>query len=77
MGAYATDYVEKTGPPTTPAEAAPTITREKREEIARATPAAISGTICARAGISYRSYGEFVAIRDVKPGGGGEADLEP
>jgi hypothetical protein len=43
---------------------------EGSKKIARPTGGYI-WDYCARAGISYRSYGEFVGIRDVKPGGGG------
>ena len=73
MGAYATDYVEKTWP-TNYSRRGRTYDYEGSKRIARPTGGYI-WDYCARAGISYRSYGEFVGIRDVKPGGGGEADL--
>ncbi|MFZ4984815.1 MAG: beta-propeller fold lactonase family protein [Blastocatellia bacterium] len=73
MGAYATDYVEKTWP-TNYSRRGRTYDYEGSKKIARPTGGYI-WDYCARAGISYRSYGEFVGIRDVKPGGGGEADL--
>ncbi|MFZ4628525.1 MAG: alkaline phosphatase family protein, partial [Blastocatellia bacterium] len=72
MGAYATDYVEKTWP-TNYSRRGRTYDYEGSKKIARPTGGYI-WDYCARAGISYRSYGEFVGIRDVKAGGGGEAD---
>lgn len=73
MGAYATDYVEKTWP-TNYSRRGRTYDYEGSKRIARPTGGYI-WDYCARAGISYRSYGEFVGIRDVKAGGGGESDL--
>ncbi len=73
MGAYATDYVEKTWP-TNYSRRGRTYDYEGSRKIARPTGGYI-WDYCARAGVSYRSYGEFVGIRDVKAGGGGEADL--
>ena len=73
MAAYATDYVEKTWP-TNYSRRGRTYDYEGGKKISRPTGGYI-WDYCARAGISYRSYGEFIGIRDVKPGGGGEADL--
>lgn len=73
MGAYATDYVEKTWP-TNYSRRGRTYDYEGSKKISRPTGGYI-WDYCARAGISYRSYGEFVGVRDVKAGGGGEADL--
>jgi YVTN family beta-propeller protein len=72
MGAYATDYVEKTWP-TNYSRRGRTYDYEGSKKVARPTGGYI-WDYCARAGITYRSYGEFVGIRDVKAGGGGEAD---
>jgi len=72
MGAYATDYVEKTWP-TNYSRRGRTYDYEGSKKISRPTRGYI-WDYCARAGITYRSYGEFVGIKDVKPGGGGDAD---
>ncbi len=72
MGAYATDYVEKTWP-TNYSRRGRTYDYEGSKKISRPTGGYI-WDYCARAGISYRSYGEFVGVKDVKAGGGGEAD---
>ncbi len=69
MGAYATDYVEKTWP-TQYSRRGRTYDYEGSKKISRPTRGYI-WDYCARAGISYRSYGEFVGVRDVKIGGGG------
>jgi YVTN family beta-propeller protein len=74
MGAYATDYVEKTWP-TQYSRRGRTYDYEGSKKISRPTRGYI-WDYCARAGISYRSYGEFVGIRDVKAGGGGDADRD-
>lgn len=68
MGAYATDYVEKTWP-TNYSRRGRTYDYEGSKKIARPTGGYI-WDYCARAGITYRSYGEFVGVRDVKIGGG-------
>jgi YVTN family beta-propeller protein len=68
MAAYATDYVEKTWP-TNYSRRGRTYDYEGSKKIARPTGGYI-WDYCARAGISYRSYGEFVGVRDVKIGGG-------
>lgn len=73
MGAYATDYVEKTWP-TNYSRRGRTYDYEGGKKISRPTGGYI-WDYCARAGITYRSYGEFIGVRDVKAGGGGEADL--
>jgi len=73
MGAYATDYVEKTWP-TNYSRRGRTYDYEGSKKISRPTGGYI-WDYCARAGITYRSYGEFIGVRDVKAGGGGEADL--
>ena len=72
--AYATDYTEKTWP-TNYSSRGRTYDYEGSKKIARPTAGYI-WDYCKRAGVSYRSYGEFVGVRDVKLGGGGgnEAD---
>jgi YVTN family beta-propeller protein len=70
MAAYATDYVEKTWP-TNYSRRGRTYDYEGSKKIARPTKGYI-WDYCARAGISYRSYGEFIGVKDVKAGGGGE-----
>ncbi len=74
MAAYATDYTEKTWP-TNYSSRGRTYDYEGSKKIARPTAGYI-WDYCKRAGVSYRSYGEFVGVRDVKLGGGGgnEAD---
>ncbi len=69
MAAYATDYVEKTWP-TNYSQRGRTYDYEGSKKISRPTAGYI-WDYCKRAGISYRSYGEFVGVRDVKFGGGG------
>ncbi|HZN11116.1 MAG TPA: beta-propeller fold lactonase family protein, partial [Blastocatellia bacterium] len=66
MGAYATDYVEKTWP-TSYSGRGRTYDYEGSKRIARPTKGYI-WDYCQRAGVSYRSYGEFVGVRDVKAG---------
>src|SRR5262249_14187490 len=68
MAAYATDYVEKIWP-TRYSSRGRTYDYEGQKKISRPT----SGYIwdyCKRAGVNYRSYGEFVSSREDKPGGG-------
>jgi YVTN family beta-propeller protein len=72
MGAYATDYVEKTWP-TNYSRRGRSYDYEGSKKISRPTRGYI-WDYCAAAKISYRSYGEFVGVKDVKAGGGGEAD---
>jgi YVTN family beta-propeller protein len=75
MGAYATDYVEKTWP-TNYSRRGRTYDYEGSKRIARPTKGYI-WDYCRAAGVTYRSYGEFVGVRDVKiGGGGGEAATE-
>jgi YVTN family beta-propeller protein len=69
MGAYATDYVEKTWP-TNYSRRGRTYDYEGSKKIARPTKGYI-WDYCRAAGVTYRSYGEFVGVRDVKIGGGG------
>ncbi|MFN0112228.1 MAG: beta-propeller fold lactonase family protein [Blastocatellia bacterium] len=69
MAAYATDYVEKTWP-TNYSQRGRTYDYEGSKKISRPTGGYI-WDYCKRAGVSYRSYGEFVGVRDVKVGGGG------
>ena len=69
MAAYATDYTEKTWP-TNYSRRGRTYDYEGSKKIARPTGGYI-WDYCKRAGVSYRSYGEFVGVRDVKVGGGG------
>jgi YVTN family beta-propeller protein len=69
MAAYATDYTEKTWP-TNYSNRGRTYDYEGSRKIARPTKGYIWDH-CKAAGVSYRSYGEFVGVRDVKIGGGG------
>jgi YVTN family beta-propeller protein len=73
--AYATDYVEKTWP-TNYSRRGRTYDYEGQKKISRPTGGYI-WDYCRRAGVSYRSYGEFVSSREGKPGGGGEAGADP
>jgi len=68
MAAYATDYVEKTWP-TNYSSRGRTYDYEGSKKIARPTKGYI-WDYCKAAGVSYRSYGEFIGVRDVKIGGG-------
>src|SRR5215468_1486182 len=70
MAAYATDYTEKTWP-TNYSNRGRTYDYEGSKKIARPRDGYI-WDYCARASVSYRSYGEFVSSREGKPGGGGE-----
>ncbi len=70
--AYATDYVEKTWP-TNYSSRGRTYDYEGSKKIARPTKGYI-WDYCKAAGVSYRSYGEFIGVRDVKAGGGGAND---
>jgi YVTN family beta-propeller protein len=70
--AYATDYVEKTWP-TNYSRRGRTYDYEGSKRISRPTGGYI-WDYCARAGVSFRSYGEFVGVKDIKAGGGGDAD---
>ena len=72
--AYATDYVEKTWP-TNYSSRGRTYDYEGSKKIARPTKGYI-WDYCKAAGVSYRSYGEFIGVRDVKAGGGGSTDSE-
>jgi YVTN family beta-propeller protein len=72
--AYATDYVEKTWP-TNYSRRGRTYDYEGSKKIARPTAGYI-WDYCQRAGVSYRSYGEFVGVRDIKVGGGGGGETE-
>jgi YVTN family beta-propeller protein len=72
MGAYATDYIEKTWP-TNYSRRGRSYDYEGSKKIARPTRGYI-WDYCAAAKITYRSYGEFVGVKDVKAGGGGDAD---
>ena len=75
MAAYATDYVEKTWP-TNYSRRGRTYDYEGSKKISRPTKGYI-WDYCKAAGVSYRSYGEFVGVRDVKiEGGGGQAATE-
>ncbi len=76
MAAYATDYVEKTWP-TNYSSRGRTYDYEGSKRISRPTKGYI-WDYCKAAGVSYRSYGEFIGVRDVKigGGGGGEATAE-
>jgi YVTN family beta-propeller protein len=75
MAAYATDYTEKTWP-TNYSNRGRTYDYEGSKRIARPTKGYI-WDYCKAAGVSYRSYGEFVGVRDVKiEGGGGQAATE-
>lgn len=73
--AYATDYVEKTWP-TNYSSRGRTYDYEGQKKISRPTGGYI-WDYCQRAGVSYRSYGEFVHAQEGKPGGGGELGAEP
>jgi YVTN family beta-propeller protein len=75
MAAYATDYVEKTWP-TNYSSRGRTYDYEGSKKIARPTKGYIWDH-CKAAGVSYRSYGEFIGVRDVKIGGGGGAEATP
>jgi hypothetical protein len=75
MAAYATDYVEKTWP-TNYSSRGRTYDYEGQKKISRPTGGYI-WDYCQRAGVSYRSYGEFVSSREGKPGGGGETGANP
>jgi YVTN family beta-propeller protein len=75
MAAYATDYVEKTWP-TQYSSRGRTYDYEGQKKISRPTGGYI-WDYCQRAGVSYRSYGEFVSSREGKPGGGGETGANP
>ncbi len=75
MAAYATDYTEKTWP-TNYSSRGRTYDYEGSKKIARPTKGYIWDH-CKAAGVSYRSYGEFIGVRDVKiEGGGGQAPTE-
>jgi YVTN family beta-propeller protein len=75
MAAYATDYTEKTWP-TNYSNRGRTYDYEGSKKIARPTKGYIWDH-CKAAGVSYRSYGEFVGVRDVKiEGGGGQEATE-
>ncbi len=74
MAAYATDYVEKTWP-TNYSQRGRTYDYEGSKKIARPTAGYI-WDYCKRAKVSYRSYGEFVGVRDVKVGGGGGGETD-
>ncbi len=75
MAAYATDYTEKTWP-TNYSGRGRSYDYEGSKKIARPTKGYIWDH-CKAAGVSYRSYGEFVGVRDVKiEGGGGQAATE-
>jgi len=75
MAAYATDYTEKTWP-TNYSNRGRTYDYEGSKRISRPTKGYI-WDYCKAAGVSYRSYGEFVGVRDVKiEGGGGQAATE-
>ncbi|MEO6724996.1 MAG: beta-propeller fold lactonase family protein [Blastocatellia bacterium] len=73
--AYATDYTEKTWP-TNYSGRGRTYDYEGSKRIARPTEGYIWDH-CKRAGVSYRSYGEFVNTREGKAGGGGELGGDP
>ena len=75
MAAYATDYVEKTWP-TNYSSRGRTYDYEGEKKISRPTGGYI-WDYCQRAGVTYRSYGEFVASRAGKPGGGGDTGGNP
>ncbi|MDX2033430.1 MAG: beta-propeller fold lactonase family protein [Blastocatellia bacterium] len=75
MAAYATDYVEKTWP-TNYSSRGRTYDYEGQKKISRPTGGYI-WDYCQRAGVAYRSYGEFVASREGKPGGGGDTGGNP
>jgi YVTN family beta-propeller protein len=71
MAAYATDYVEKTWP-TNYSRRGRTYDYEGGKRISRPTRGYL-WDYCAAAGVSYRSYGQFIGVREVKAGGGGES----
>ncbi|MEP7340263.1 MAG: beta-propeller fold lactonase family protein [Acidobacteriota bacterium] len=73
--AYATDYTEKTWP-TNYSGRGRSYDYEGSKKIARPTMGYIWDH-CKRAGVSYRSYGEFIGSREGKPGGGGELGGDP
>ena len=73
--AYATDYVEKTWP-TNYSRRGRTYDYEGSKRISRPTLGYI-WDYCARAGVTYRSYGEFINTRGGKPGGGGDLGGDP
>jgi YVTN family beta-propeller protein len=73
--AYATDYTEKTWP-TNYSGRGRTYDYEGSKKIARPTKGYIWDH-CKAAGVSYRSYGEFVSSREGKPGGGGNLGGDP
>ncbi len=75
MAAYATDYVEKTWP-TNYSSRGRSYDYEGGKKISAPTMGYIWDH-CKRAGVSYRSYGEFVYSREGKPGGGGELGGDP
>jgi YVTN family beta-propeller protein len=75
MAAYATDYVEKTWP-TNYSGRGRTYDYEGSKKISRPTKGYIWDH-CKAAGVSYRSYGEFIGSREGKPGGGGELGGDP
>ncbi|MGE0882341.1 MAG: bifunctional YncE family protein/alkaline phosphatase family protein [Blastocatellales bacterium] len=75
MAAYATDYTEKTWP-TNYSSRGRSYDYEGSKKIARPTKGYIWDH-CKAAGVSYRSYGEFVSSRDGKPGGGGDIGGDP
>lgn len=75
MAAYATDYVEKTWPTNYSARGR-TYDYEGSKKISRPTGGYI-WDYCQRAGVTYRSYGEYVGMREGKPGGGGETGGTP
>jgi len=75
MAAYATDYVEKTWP-TNYSGRGRSYDYEGQKKISRPTEGYIWDH-CQRAGVSYRSYGEFISAREGKPGGGGELGGDP
>jgi YVTN family beta-propeller protein len=73
--AYATDYTEKTWP-TNYSNRGRTYDYEGSKKVARPTKGYIWDH-CKAAGVSYRSYGEFIGVRDVKvEGGGGQEATE-
>jgi phospholipase C len=65
MGAYATDYVVKTWP-TNFSSRGRTYDYEGSKKIARPTRGFIWDS-CQRAHLTYRSYGEFISVKDTKP----------
>jgi YVTN family beta-propeller protein len=73
--AYATDYVEKTWP-TNYSQRGRSYDYEGEKKISRPTNGYI-WDYCKRARLTYRSYGEFVSMREGKPGGGGDTGGDP